>query len=118
MYNTSFISPSNAGTKTAIPDESIIIDYAGKVWDAASNKTEAIVTFGYMQPVQAWNEVRRTGYPQLYYPDDPLAQVLKTLPSRVRYPFSERSYNTANYNAQVQAMGGTDDAYIKLFWAK
>jgi len=117
------ISPSNAGTKMNIPDESVITGYAGKAWDEASNKTEAIITqkwlnFGYMQPVQAWNEVRRTGYPQLYYPDDPLAQVLKTLPSRVRYPFSERSYNTANYNAQIQAMGGTDDAYIKLFWAK
>ena len=117
------ISPSNAGTKMDIPAESDITDYAGKVWDAATNKEEAIISqkwlnFGFMQPVQAWNEVRRTGYPQLYYPDDPMAQVLKTLPSRVRYPFSERSYNTENYNAEIQAMGGTDDAYIKLFWAK
>ena len=117
------ISPSTAGTTMPIPAESVITDYAGKVWDAATNKEEAIITqkwlnFGFMQPVQAWNEVRRTGYPQLYFPEDPLAQVLKSLPSRVRYPFSERSYNTANYNDQVQAMGGTDDAYIKMFWAK
>jgi len=117
------ISPSNAGTKMDIPAQDVITAYAGKVWDAATNKEEAIITqkwlnFGYMQPVQAWNEVRRTGYPQLYYPDDPTAQLLKKLPSRVRYPFSERSYNTANYNAEIQAMGGTDDAYIKLFWAK
>ena len=117
------ISPSNAGTKMDIPAESIITDYAEKAWNAASNKEEAIITqkwlnFGYMQPVQAWNEVRRTGYPQLYFPDDPLAQLLKTLPSRVRYPMSERSYNIANYNAQIQSMGGTDDPYIKMFWAK
>ena len=117
------ISPSNAGTKMDIPAESEITDYAEKAWNAASNKEEAIITqkwlnFGFMQPVQAWNEVRRTSYPQLYFPADPTAQLLKTLPSRVRYPFSERSYNTENYNAQIQAMGGTDDAYIKLFWAK
>jgi len=117
------ISPSSAGTKMDIPADNVITDYAGKAWDAASDKEEAIITqkwlnFGYMQPVQAWNEVRRTGYPKLYYIEDPLAQVLKTLPSRVRYPFSERSYNTTNYNAEIQAMGGTDDAYIKLFWAK
>jgi len=117
------ISPSNAGTKMDIPAEDVITAYAGKVWDAATNKEEAIITqkwlnFGYMQPGQAWNEVRRTGYPQLYFPNDPTAQLLKSLPSRVRYPFSERSYNTANYNAEVQSMGGTDDAYIKLFWAK
>lgn len=117
------ISPSSAGTKMSIPAETVITAYAGKVWDAATNKEEAIITqkwlnFGYMQPVQAWNEVRRTGYPQLYYPADQLASVLKSLPNRVRYPFSERSYNTNNYNAQIQAMGGTDDAYIKLFWAK
>jgi hypothetical protein len=117
------ISPSNAGTKMDMPAESVILDYAEKAWNAASDKEEAIITqkwlnFGYMQSFQAWAEVRRTGYPQLKFNDDPLAQVLKTLPSRVRYPSSERSYNTTNYNAQVQSMGGTDDAYIKLFWAK
>lgn len=117
------ISPSNAGTKMDMPAESVILDYAEKAWNAASDKEEAIITqkwlnFGYMQPFQAWNEVRRTGYPQLYFLEDPLAQLLKTVPSRVRYPSSERSYNTTNYNAQVQSMGGTDDAYIKLFWAK
>jgi hypothetical protein len=122
-FEENAVSSSTAGTKMDIPSDSIITAYAGKVWDNASNKEEVIITqkwlnFGFMQPVQAWNEVRRTGYPQLYFPADPTAQLLKSLPSRVRYPASERSNNTANYNAQVKAMGGTDDAYIKLFWAK
>lgn len=117
------ISPSTAGTKLDIPAESVITEYATKVWNAATNKQEVIITqkwlnFGFFQSPQAWNEVRRTGYPQLYYPEDPLAQVFKTVPNRVRYPNAERSYNTANYEAQLQAMGGTDNAYIKLFWAK
>ena len=122
-YAENAISPSTYGTKQDIPADAVITDYAGKAWDNASNKEEAIIAqkwlnFGYMQPLQAWNEVRRTGYPQLIYPADPLAQLLKTPPSRVRYPVSERSYNTDNYNAQMQAMGGADNAYIKLFWAK
>lgn len=117
------ISPSTAGTKMDIPAESVITEYATKVWNAATNKQEVIITqkwlnFGYFQSPQAWTEVRRTGYPQLYYPEDPLAQVFKTVPNRVRYPNAERSYNTVNYEAQLQAMGGTDNAYLKLFWAK
>jgi hypothetical protein len=117
------ISPSTAGTKMNMPAESVITAYAEKAWDATANKEEAIIAqkwlnFGYMQPSQAWNEVRRTGYPQLYFPEDPLAQLLKTVPNRIIYPASERNDNTANYKVQVEAMGGSDNAYIKLFWAK
>lgn len=122
-FEENAISPSKDGTKMDMPAESVITAYAEKVWNAATNKKEVIITqkwlnFGYMQPLQAWNEIRRTGYPNLKYNDDPLAQVLKSLPNRVRYPSSERSYNKTNYNAQIQAMGGTDDAYIKLFGVK
>lgn len=122
-FNENAISPSAKGTTLAYPGDAVVSAYATKVWDATSNKQKAIITqkwlnFGYMQPSQAWNEIRRTGYPELHSPEDPTAQTLKSLPNRVRYPGSERSYNTANYNTQIQSMGGTDDAYIKLFWAK
>ena len=120
------ISPSTLGYKPGngvYPTEAEVKTYAGKAWNEATNKLEAIITqkwlnFGYIQSSQAWNEVRRTGYPTLFFPVDNGAQVLKNVPNRVRYPVSERSYNTANYNAQLQTMGGTDDYYIKLFWAK
>lgn len=122
-FDQNRISPSDDGTRMDIPAESVITAYAEKVWDAATDKEVAILTqkwlnFGYFQPFQAWNEIRRTGYPAFYYPEDNTAQLLKTLPNRVRYPASERNNNTDNYNAQVQAMGGVDDAYIKPFWAK
>lgn len=122
-FKQNAVSTSGDGTKMDMPAESVVIAYAQKVWDAASNKEEAIITqkwfnFGFMMPYQAWNETRRTGYPALTYFNDATAQMLKTQPNRVRYPGSERNNNTANYNAQVQAMGGTDDAYIKIFWAK
>jgi hypothetical protein len=117
------ISPSKDGTKLDYPGDAAVTAYATKAWDAAANKLEAIIiqkwlNFGFIQSSQAWNEVRRTGYPALFFPVDNGAQVLKNVPSRVRYPNSERSNNTANYNAQVQAMGGDDSYYIKIFWAK
>ena len=121
-FDQNAVSVSSYGTKMDIPAETDIIAYAQKSWDTATDKEAAIITqkwlnFGYMQPSQAWSEVRRTGYPNLYYPADPNAQILKSIPSRVRYPGSERNNNKVNYEAQVQEMGG-DDAYKKAFWAK
>lgn len=129
LYSSQFyfyeneISPSSEGTKLAYPGDAVITDYATKVWEAASNKEEAIITqkwinFGFIQSSQAWSEIRRTGYPQLYFPVDGGAQLLKQVPNRVKYPASERSNNTSNWNTQVQSMGGDDSYYIKLFWAK
>lgn len=122
-YDCNAASSSSYGYKGTAPAESDVRAYAAAMWDAAANKEEVIIqqkwlNFGFLQPSQAWNEVRRTGYPQLYFPSDPTAQLLKNVPNRVRYPSSERNNNVTNYNAQIQSMGGTDDAYIKIFWAK
>ena len=105
------------------PADSEVIAYAEAMWDASSNKIELILTqkwvnFGYMQATQAWNDVRRTGYPELYFESDPTAAVVKTPPNRIMYPNSERAYNEANYRAQVAKMPNGDDYYTKLFWAK
>ena len=121
-FGQTAVSESSYGTTMAMPDEADVIAFAHKSWDAAANKEAAILSqkwlnFGYMQPTQAWCEIRRTGYPNLYYPTDANAQILKTLPDRVRYPSSERNNNKTHYEAQVQAMGG-DDAYKKVFWAQ
>lgn len=122
-YDCNEASTSTYGFKGTEPEESDVRAYADAMWEHATNKLEVIIqqkwlNFGFLQPSQAWNEVRRTGYPNLYYPEDPTAQVLTKLPNRVRYPASERNSNTSNYNAQIQSMGGTDDPYMKIFWAK
>lgn len=109
--------------KHKMPAESEITTYAQAMWKAASNKEELIATqkwlnFGYLQGTQAWNEIRRTGYPVLYISKDDKANVLPTPPSRIIYPDAERDYNSDNYKAQIQAMGGKDDYFAKLFWAK
>lgn len=110
-------------TEEEIPTEAEAKAYAEKVWDHADNKLEAIIhqkwfNFGVFQMFEAWNEVRRTGYPELYFRDDNNAQQIKTVPNRVRYPGSERNNNVDNYNAQVQTMPNGDDYYTKIFWAK
>lgn len=122
-FDCNAASLSTYGFKGTEPAESDVRAYADAMWENADNKLEVIIqqkwlNFGFLQPAQAWNEIRRTGYPELYFPTDPTAQMLTTVPSRVRYPSSERNNNATNYNAQIQSMGGTDDAYIKLFWAK
>jgi hypothetical protein len=122
-FHENEISPSTLGTTLAYPGDAAVTAYATKAWDAATNKLEAIITqkwlnFGFIQSSQAWNEVRRTGYPALFFPVDNGAQLLKNVPTRVRYPNSERSSNTANYNAQVKTMSNGDDYYTKIFWAK
>ena len=118
------VSESTFGNHGAeAPSDADVRAYAAKLWDSNDNKMELICSqkwlhFGFLQTQQAWSELRRTGYPEMYFPEDPTAQLFKTLPNRVRYPASERNNNTDKYNEQIQKMGGKDDAYIKLFWAK
>lgn len=116
-------SQSTYGFKGTEPEESDVRAYAEAMWNNASDKLQIIIqqkwlNFGFLQPSQAWNEVRRTGYPNLYFLEDATAQLVKTVPARVRYPSAERNNNTSNYNAQVQTMPNGDDYYTKIFWAK
>lgn len=122
-FDCNAASESSYGFKGTEPAEADVRAYAEKLWNAEPNKLKVIIeqkwlNFGFLQPSQAWNEVRRTGYPELYFQTDNTAQIVKEVPVRVQYPGSERSYNTDNYNAELQKMGGSDSYYIKLFWAK
>jgi hypothetical protein len=105
------------------PSDSAIADYASAVWAAYSNKLEAIMTqkwihFGILQATQAWTDIRRTGYPALYYPADGADNNgYKTIPQRVKYPNTEFNNNKANYTEAASKVDN-DSAYYKLFWAK
>jgi hypothetical protein len=130
IFNENKISPSTEGYKPSggvYPTEDAVRTYAGKLWENGDKHKTIIaqkwLSFGYFQSSQAWNEMRRVGYDYLgfFYPADNGAQeaTLRTVPNRVRYPLSERNNNTANYNAQKQAMGGNDNYDApKPFWAK
>ena len=101
------------------PDEAAVIAFAEEKWNTSANQLEAIgiqkwLNYGILQPAHAWTEIRRTGYPQLTFPVDEAAQVLRQPPNRFRYPKSEVDLNTDNYNAYKAKDNWTD----KLFWAK
>lgn len=108
---------------TEIPADSELNAYAEKVWSAYDNKLEAIMTqkwvhFGILQAPQAWTDIRRTGFPELYYPEDGADNNgYKTVPSRVRYPNTEYNNNQENYKAAA-ALTNNDSAYYKLFWTR
>ena len=108
---------------TATPADSEIEAFAASVWNAYSNKLEGIMTqkwvhFGIMQATQAWTDIRRTGYPALYYPKDGADNNgYPTVTQRVKYPNSEATNNAANYK-EAAASCGNDSAYSVLFYAK
>lgn len=89
----------------------------------------------YMQPMEAWSEYRRTGYPNTLvkpnetytytwptadgetskeYTFDPIGG-LTDVPTRNKYLLNEESINKANKDAAASAMGG-DTQSTKLWW--
>jgi hypothetical protein len=74
-----------------------------------TQKWAALAVFG---AFEAWNEYRRTGYPNVptsIYPAAPATQV-----TRIFYPFIEFETNEQN----VQAQGAINQFTSKIFWAK
>ncbi|PXW11069.1 SusD-like starch-binding protein associating with outer membrane [Chryseobacterium sp. CBTAP 102] len=89
----------------------------------------------FMQPYEAWAEYRRTGYPNMLllpgqtgtlnvasggnttYTFTSLIAGLTDLPTRLFYPTTVQTLNTANYQAASNAIGG-DKMNTKLIWDK
>ncbi|RHR38684.1 SusD/RagB family nutrient-binding outer membrane lipoprotein [Parabacteroides sp. AF18-52] len=114
------------------PDQSIYDDawidqFAEARWSTHINGTpytdgnlEAIleqkwVAFGYLYCGEQWCDLRRTGYPRMYYEKDHDVTAIVPYPcNRLRYIANER-----NYNVHFQDEVGTYDNYADvLFWAK
>jgi hypothetical protein len=74
-----------------------------------------IALFG--EGIEAWTELRRTGYP-LMPAADPQAQFQNdgVLPTRLVYPSTEYSLNAAKVAQSEQLNGGPDDMKTKLWW--
>lgn len=79
-----------------------------------------------INPSEAWANMRRSDYPAILdrtrlgiftngftYTDADM-----TMPNRLRYPELEAQYNSANYKAAIERMGGTDNWHSKLYWDK
>ncbi|MDH5828059.1 SusD/RagB family nutrient-binding outer membrane lipoprotein [Sphingobacterium faecium] len=90
-----------------------------------------IATFPY-QPLEAWNDQRRLGLPFFENPavEQPIATMpqltasnymknqVNFFPQRMRYPSSFRSADKVNYENAVSLLGGSDDLFTPLWWAK
>jgi hypothetical protein len=72
--------------------------------------TQKWVHFGFLQSVQSWSELRRTGYPQLSFPASSLPGY-ELPPNRLTYPASE-----ANYNPNYALVKDRDRRDGKIFW--
>lgn len=94
--------------------------------DGAEKNLERIITqkwiANYPMGLEAWAEFRRTGYPELAPAIDNLSG--GTISDkfrgmrRLRYPYTEKNLNAANYAAAVALLGGVDDESVDLFWAR
>ncbi len=71
------------------------------------------------QGVEAWTELRRTGYPVLP-PHDPQSLFLNdgVLPTRLAYPSTEYSLNGNKVGDGVALNGGADDMKTALWWVE
>ena len=124
-----FSNPSIATTQAddfqakEMPSDSDIAAYSDVVWNHYSDKLEGIMTqkwvhFGILQATQAWTDIRRTGFPDLYYPKDGADNNgYPTVTQRVKYPNSEATNNAANYKTAAAGCDN-DSAYSVIFWAK
>lgn len=68
---------------------------------------------------EAWSEMRRTGYPGIVtiQSNDSQGEVpTGELISRLKFPTTEYSNNSANTQAAVQLLGGQDIAGTRLWW--
>jgi hypothetical protein len=89
------------------------VEYAGssseklaKIW------TQKWVSFGFIQSVHGWAEVRRTNYPALTFVPDNSTPGSEMPPVRLLYPGSEKVYNAANY----EAVAAKDTPATNIFW--
>lgn len=103
------VTPAEMATLLASPS----VLYTGssaeklaKIW------TQKWVSFGFMQSIQSWAEVRRTGYPSLAFIPDNSTPGSEMPPVRLLYPGSEKAYNAANY----EVVAGKDTPNTKIFW--
>ena len=95
--------------------------YANKIWDGTQKAvaTQLWLNFGFMNETEAWNVVRRTGFPTVKFAKDTYEASYPTPPDRLPYPSDESNYNKDNYDAAVAKNYKDKTGYYgKLFWAK
>ncbi len=70
----------------------------------------------FMDENEAWENWRRSGYPNLTPVNYPLNATNGTIPRRFTYPVGEASTNTTNYNAAVADLNPAADKMDSRMW--
>lgn len=113
--NSNFGSPATSPTETEItamlasPEVALSTDADDNLNKIGLQKW---IDFDVMLNFESWAEMRRSGYPKLYFPTDASNASNATPPTRLLYPDQERTLNTKNY----QAVAAQDIIYGKVFW--
>ena len=90
------------------------VAYDAANWDKLIGEQKWVAL--YLQGYEAWNEWKRTGFPELQPAPDPL-NASGEIPRRQAYPTTERDINSTNYDAAVSGLlGGPDELSTRLWW--
>lgn len=106
----------NEWAEEAIISESDILNYLNQLGEMnlENIQTQKYILFVYENVLEAYAEQRRTGFPVLLdYEEEPID--LDIFPYRLRYPYSEFTYNRDNYLDAI-ANQGPDTQLTKLWW--
>lgn len=113
---------SYAGFREMVePTEAEVLAYAESVWTPTQQAvaTQLWINHSFMNELEAWNVVRRTGYPTVHFSRDTQITAYPTPPHRLPYTSNELTYNGENCQAAI-SKNYTEETgyYTKLFWAK
>lgn len=117
---TTFNDSYAAKRITNLPTKEQEKAYAESIWDGSERvvATQLWLNFGFMNELEAWNVVRRTGYPEVTFATDSQVSSYATPAHRLPYPSDELTYNEENTKAAIaKNYKETTGYYTKLFWA-
>lgn len=103
------------------PSDAEIAAYIESIWQPTQEAicSQLWLNFGFMNELEAWNVVRRTGYPVVEFATDNQVSNYPTPPNRLPYPSDEITYNSVNcQNAISINYEESTGYYTNLFWAK
>lgn len=119
--DNTYFNDSYAGKrKTKLPTEAQAQAYATQIWDGTELvvATQLWLNFSFMNELEAWNVVRRTGYPKVTFATDAQVSSYPKPAHRLPYPSDELTYNADNVQAAItKNYKESTGFYTKLFWA-
>ena len=129
-YLSSTVKPAGFTDKINSADSYTFTETAATVsWEDGNNKLQKIITqkwiANYPIGFEAWNDFRRTGYPEMVPPKNNLSSAgyigdidNRRMVRRLPYPSTEKQSNSANVDAAISMLGGPDTGNTDLWWAK